>query len=80
MEKDAPIDSAFSPVSFWSMGVITPVCQSFGVLPENLATWNTRVGHKTPLFKAVSISGQILSQPAAFPALSVLTARKSVLQ
>jgi len=38
MEKDAPIDSAFSPVSFWSMGVITPVCQSFGVLPENLAT------------------------------------------
>ena len=38
------------------MGMIIPVCQSFGALPEHQATWRTWVSQTTPLFEALSIS------------------------
>ena len=34
--------------------------------PEHQATWHTRVSQRAPLFKVLSISGRILSQPVAF--------------
>jgi len=48
------------------MGVITPVWQSFGVLPEHQVTWHTQVSQRTLWFKDFSISGRISSRPAAF--------------
>jgi len=52
----------------------TPVCQSFGALQEHHATWHTRVGQRTPLFEALSISGRMPLQPAAH---NDLTARRT---
>ena len=54
---------------FLCMGMITPVWQSFGALPEHQATWHIRVSQRT-WFKALSVSSQL----AAFPAFTILTA------
>jgi len=57
--------------------MITPVCQSFGALPEHHVTWHTRVNQTGPRWKVLSISSWISSQLAAFPTFSVLATRKS---
>jgi len=63
---------------FLSVAMITLICQLFGALPEQ-ATWHTQASQTAPCrFKALSISGWISSQPAAFPAFRVLTARKTL--
>jgi len=59
-------------------GIFSQVVQSSGALPQHQATWHTQVSQTSPfLFKALSISGRISSQPASFPVFSVLTAKKA---
>ena len=49
-------------ISFLEYGIITPVCQSLGVLPSFHATWHTRVNHRIPSpASAFNISGLISS-------------------
>jgi len=48
-----------------------------GFLPECHATWHARVNRETHLLKTLSISGPISSQPATFPAFSVLIGMKT---
>ena len=51
-----------------NIGIITPVCQSLGVLPNFHATWHTRVNQRIPSpVSAFNISGLISFSPAAFP-------------
>jgi len=60
------------------MEMITRVCQSIVVLPEHQAICHSRISQWTSSrSKALSISGRISSQPAAFTAFSVLTTRKT---
>ena len=52
---------------FLNIEIITPVCQSLGVLPNFYATWHTRVNQRIPSpVSAFNISGLISSSPAAF--------------
>jgi len=63
--KEMPGKSVHSLLSpFLRKGMMTPVYQTFGALPEHQATWYTRVSRRTPLFKALSISGWTSSQPS----------------
>ena len=76
-EGYAPVVNAFSLVPFLCIGMINPVCQSFGARPGHQVAWYTRVSQRSPCrFKALSISGQMSSQ--SFPVFIVLTARTSV--
>ena len=53
---------------FLNIGIITPVCQSLGVLPNFHATWHTCVNQKIPApVSTFNISGLISSLPSAFP-------------
>ena len=48
--------------------MITPVCQSIGVIPSFHPTWHTFVNQHTPSpFNAFNFSGRISSSPAGFP-------------
>jgi len=60
-ERNAPEvgTSLLSP--FLCMGMNTPICQSFGALPEHQGTWHTWVSQRSTWFKALSTSGQISS-------------------
>ena len=56
------------PSPFLDIGIIIPVCQSLGVLPNFHSTWHTRVNQRFPSpVNAFNISGLISSSPAAFP-------------
>jgi len=59
---------------FLCVGMIAPARQYPVALPEQQVTRHAQVCHRTS-FKALSISGQISSQPAAIPSCSVLTAK-----
>jgi len=53
---------------FLKIGMITPVCNSFGVLPNFRATCHIRVSQRIPsMHNAFNISGLISSSQAAFP-------------
>ena len=53
---------------FLNIGIITPVCEYLGVLPNFHAIWHTHANQRIPSpVSAFNFLGLILSSPAAFP-------------
>ena len=76
LRSDIPLKFVYCLRSpFLNIGIITPVCQSLGVLPNFHATSHTRINQRIPSsVSAFNISGLISSSPAAFPGFVPLIA------